>query len=231
MDLDTLVKNCNYIFITTPDDVISSVWENLKSFNLQDKNIFHMSGSISSSIFDGMDLFGARGYSLHPIFPISDKNSYMALSSAVFTIEGRDISLIEDFLTASKIRFFEINGASKAKYHAAAVFASNYLVSLAEISRNLLLECGIPEEEALNALFPLMEGSLRNIREKGVNGALTGPISRGDAGTLLKHLEVIDGFRDAYSSLGKTALNIAFRSGRLTEKKRDEILDILGGSL
>jgi predicted short-subunit dehydrogenase-like oxidoreductase (DUF2520 family) len=251
-NVDELVETCDYIFITTPDDIISNVWNQIKEFNLQDKKIVHMSGSRSSNIFEDIESHGAFGYSLHPLLPITDRYSYKHLDNAVFTIEGKNIANIEGFLSMSKIHFFQILEENKAKYHAAAVFASNYVVALAKISKTLLVECGIPENDTDRAIYSLMEGTICNIKEKGVEKALTGPYIRGDIGTVEKHIAVflenkkvvnmtsktanrkvneIADFQNIYKELGKVALGIAKERESLSQEKAIEILNILGGEM
>jgi predicted short-subunit dehydrogenase-like oxidoreductase (DUF2520 family) len=228
-NLNELIEKCNYLFITTPDDVISNVWESIKSQSLQDKKIFHMSGSLSSKIFEGIEEHGALGYSLHPIFPITDKSLYSKLESAVFTIEGNEISQISQFLDACKITYFEIAASSKIKYHAATVFASNYVISLGKIAKNLFLECGISEEAVLNALYPLMHTSVENIKHMGFENALTGPIVRGDVGVVRNHLGSLKEYSDIYSSLGLVATDISFENGKIDKDIQEQLIDILGG--
>lgn len=222
--LEDLVSCCNYIFITTPDDEIKNVYNKIKQFNLQDKKIFHMSGSISSKIFDDIETFGAYGYSLHPIFPFPDKEVYKKLNQAYFTIEGDNIALIRPFLEKLTIRYFEIPSDSKEKYHAAMVFASNYIVALSKISKNLLIECNIQEDLISSAIYPLMLSAVENINQNGVEKALTGPIVRGDIGTIEKHLKNIDGYKDIYCMLGKVATSIAKENGNIDEETAHMIL-------
>ncbi|EYE88850.1 hypothetical protein Q428_05570 [Fervidicella metallireducens AeB] len=229
LSIDSLLSESNYIFITTPDDVISQVWNQLKSFNLKDKKIFHMSGSLSSEVFEGIDEYGALGYSLHPIFPISDKSAYKYLGSAVFTIEGKKVEKIKGFLSAASINYFQIDSKVKGKYHAAAVFASNYVVCLAKIAKELLAECGIPEVYAEKALYPLMSGAIENIKKEGIEAALTGPIIRGDVGTVEKHKENLEEYNEIYSSLGKIAVSIALNRGKINDTQAEILLKVLGG--
>ena len=94
--LEDLIKNSDAIFITTSDNQISSVWNEIKKLPIKEKLICHCSGSISSDIFSNINNLGAYGYSIHPMFAISDKyNSYKDLSKAFITIEGNEkLSLI-----------------------------------------------------------------------------------------------------------------------------------------
>jgi len=225
--IEEIVKNCDYIFITTSDDVIPEITSHLKHFNLQDKKLFHMSGSLSSEVFLELEDKGAYGYSLHPIFSFPDKNVYKGLKNAYFTIEGKKLELISEFLQKISINYIEIPSNCKEKYHAAMVFASNYLVSLAKIAKQLLKQCEFPEDKIEEAIYPLMISAVQNIKEKGIEGALTGPIVRGDVGTVKKHIESIGEYKKIYSLLGEVAISIAKEKGILDENKVEKILGIL----
>lgn len=227
MDIKEITELCNYIFITTSDDSIVEVWEKIKNFNLQDKNIFHMSGALSSNIFSGIEDVGAFGYSLHPIFPVSNKNLYKKFNEAIFTVEGNNILRIQDFLNSSKINFIEIDCSNKSRYHAAMVFASNYIVSIARISKELLCECGFPENKIVDALYPLMSGSVENIKNYGIEEALTGPAARGDIGTVKKHIESLKTYKEIYSLLGEIAVKISKEQGKIDDVKAKELQKIL----
>jgi predicted short-subunit dehydrogenase-like oxidoreductase (DUF2520 family) len=101
-------------------------------------------------------------------------------------------------------------------YHAAAVFASNYLVALAGLAVELLETIGWSEPDAVAGLVPLMEGALAEVARNGPTGALTGPIRRGDVETVTRHLEALASrprVADLYRMLGQIALEIAARAG------------------
>ena len=90
-NLEDLIKNSDAIFITTPDNQIADVWNEIKRLPIKEKLICHCSGSISSEVFSNINNHGAYGYSIHPMFAISDKyNSYKNLSQAFITIEGHE---------------------------------------------------------------------------------------------------------------------------------------------
>lgn len=208
LSLEQLILSCDYIFITTPDNVISSLWENLKNFNLKGKNIFHMSGCLTSDVFCDAKKIGAFSYSLHPLYPFTDRECYKFLKDVIFSVEGENINNIKSFLDFTGLKYFLIDKENKAKYHAAAVFASNYIVSLAEISKEMLIECNMDENFIVDAIYPLMMGAVLNIKEKGVENSLTGPIVRGDYSTIKLHLDSLEKYRNIYKSLGLIALNI-----------------------
>ena len=95
--------------------------------------------------------------------------------------------------------------------------ASNYVVALAEQARALLVAAGIPEDDALTALWPLMTSAVRNLKEIGLPGALTGPVARGDVVSVERHLEALaaraPGQLEIYQRLGREVLALARKRG------------------
>ena len=169
-NLEDLIKNSDAIFITTPDNQIADVWNEVKKLPIKEKLICHCSGSISSEVFSNINNHGAYGYSIHPMFAISDKyNSYKDLSQAFITIEGH-----EKHLENLKRLFLHlgndvaiISKENKVLYHAASVTVSNLVLGLINNGVNYLEECGFTKEMAIKALYPLIENNLRNIKERG----------------------------------------------------------------
>ena len=116
-----------------------------------------------------------------------------------------------------------VEDADRVVYHAAAVFASNYLVALAGEAVELLGTIGWSESEAVAGLVPLMRGALDEVARRGPTAALTGPIRRGDVETVTRHLEALAALdsglphgprkTDVYRMLGQIALEIAARAG------------------
>jgi len=191
----TLVNDCDVIFITTPDDVIHQVWEELKTFSISGKTICHCSGSLSSSVFSGIEETGAFGLSVHPLQAISDReNSVHLLKDCVFTIEGdeRKTGEIKTLLESFGNTVKTISAKDKTLYHAAAVFVSNLPIALTQIGTDILKRCGFDDESARKALAPLIVGSANNAAVKGAVKALTGPVERGDAETVSAHLGAIN---------------------------------------
>ena len=212
-NLEDLIKNSDAIFITTPDNQIADVWNEIKKLPIKEKLICHCSGSISSEVFSNINNHGAYGYSIHPMFAISDKyNSYKDLSQAFITIEGH-----EKHLENLKRLFLHlgndvaiISKENKVLYHAASVTVSNLVLGLINNGVNYLEECGFTKEMAIKALYPLIENNLRNIKERGAVSSLTGPIERGDLSTVINHLNVIrEEDKELYRLLSKNILKIA----------------------
>ncbi len=208
-----LINDSDAIFITTPDSAIEGVWNEIKELPIENKLICHCSGSISSEIFSNINNHGAYGYSIHPMFAISDKyNSYKNLSKAFITIEGHEkyINYLEVLFKGLGNNVAVIDNKSKSLYHVASVFASNLVLGLINNGVKYLKQCGFEEDEAIKALFPLIEFNLSNIKEKGVVDSLTGPIERGDLTTVISHCEALNSSdRELYKKLSKNILEIA----------------------
>lgn len=213
--MEELVKASDVCVITVPDGQISSVWHDIRNYDIRNRVIIHMSGSISAAVFDGIEETGACGYSLHPMYAISSKyESYQGFSNAFFTLEGNEkymvyIKTFADTVTGGCVC---IDGSNKALYHGASVFASNLVVGLFETASEMLVKCGFNKEQAVKALGPLFTGNALKIAELGTEAALTGPVERNDIATVEKHLAVLDDEeKQIYTSLSGQILKVAER--------------------
>lgn len=212
-NLENLVDDSDILFLTVTDGIIKKVWNRIRALPIKGKIICHCSGSLSSSIFLGIDECEAYAYSVHPLYAINDKHtSYRNLHKAIFTIEGsgKYIKHMDEFIRRLGNKTQIIDTFSKTKYHAAAVMVSNQVVALAHIGISLLMSCGISETNARAMLESLMIGNVENIVNLGTREALTGPVERNDIETIKKHLESLSG-RDLkiYVELSKVLLEIA----------------------
>lgn len=214
-ELDDLVRASDTLFITVPDGEIGNVWDCIVEYDLKDKIICHFSGSLSSNVFSGIEHTGAAGVSIHPMYAFSDKfTSYQQFHTACLVIEG-DPKAVQpmQILFASKLGHLvqQIQTEDKIKYHAAAALASNYMIALLETSMRLLAECGFSGEDSLTLLRPLIQNNVESMLEKGTTEALTGPVERGDIGTVQKHLDVLQGgeAESIYRDLGNVLTELA----------------------
>jgi predicted short-subunit dehydrogenase-like oxidoreductase (DUF2520 family) len=212
-DIAECIHACDIIFITTPDSSIREVWETIKKTSIHEKVICHTSGAVSSHIFDGIDQNGAFGYAVHPVVSIpSDPEAYCNLHQAHFTIEGsaKRLSDLQAFFINLGNSVVLIDAEKKSLYHAANVFLSNFLVVLVQSGWNILQECNIPSSTIKAMAKSLLESSLQNIMNYGIEPSLTGPIERNDIQTIQRHLEALsERDRKTYSTLSIELLEIA----------------------
>ena len=128
--------------------------------------------------------------------------------------------------------FVVLTAEDKVRYHAAAVFACNYLVTLVELATNLWKGFEISQQHSVTSLMPLLRGTLSNIENIGLPDCLTGPIARGDMGTINKHLEVLKKEKEpallqSYKLLGRQTVPIALAKGKINLAQAEELYKLL----
>ena len=228
--LDDIIKNSDVIFITTPDGIIKSVWDSINKELINNKIICHCSGSLSSEVFSNIENHNSYGYSIQPLFAFSVKyNSHKTLNKAFVTIEGSQeyINYFIDIFTSLGNKVKVISKENKDMYHTSAVVVSNQIVALIKIGIDLLIKCGFNEDEANEALYPLIVNNINNIHEKGVIDSLTGPIERCDIETVKKHLLCLNNEdKKLYKMLSKRLIEIS----KIKNKNRDytELENVIG---
>ena len=224
--MEQLLEDSEVLFLTVTDAQIENVWNQLKASHISNKIVCHCSGALSSEVFSNIAEYGSYGYSIHPLFAVSDKyNSYKELSNSYFTIEGTPDKL--DFIKSLFVKLGNnvciISKEDKVKYHAAAAVASNLVVGLISMSEKMLRECGFDEISAHEALSPIIKGNVEHIIDDGVCKALTGPIERNDVATVKKHLSVMSSDeKDAYVAVSKLVLEVAKEKNRNQNYKEME---------
>lgn len=217
----TVVSQADIVLVAVPDDAIADVATRLRDADLSRGVVLHCSGlrdRRALSVLEGH----ARGLgSFHPLQTLAgDTEAASRLSAAFVALEGDAEALTAGRRLAATLgmRPIEIEAAKKPLYHAAAVIVSNYTVALAAVAERLAREAGVPGDAAGRIYLPLLEGTLRNLEQVGTVKALTGPIVRGDAGTVKAHLDALDpSTRELYRVLGREALQLA-RNGGLKDE-------------
>ena len=222
--IDDLMRDSKVIFITTPDDAIGQIWEQLKAANICDRIVCHCSGVLSSEIFSDISAprYRCRGYSIHPLLAVSSRlDSYKELSNTLFTIESSandgaarhsetQTDEIDAIFCACGNQVIHLRPQDKARYHAAAVMASNLVLGLAKTAEEELQNCGFSRKDALGALVPFMQRNVAHLENHTPEEVLTGPVERGDVQTVCTHLEtLVAENREIYRLLSGKALGLA----------------------
>lgn len=227
--IENLVNDSDVLFLTVPDGIIEEVWNEIKKLEISGKIVCHCSGALSSKVFSDISERGSFGYSIHPLFAVSDKyESYKELPDSYFTIEGspEKIDTVKELFENMGNTVCIISSEDKVKYHAAAAIASNLVVGLIGLSEQLLEECGFEEDAAHHALTPIIQGNIHHILKDGVVKALTGPIERNDVETIKKHLSVLQGdAKQIYKTASRQVIKIAKKKNENRDySKIEEIL-------
>jgi len=231
------VQDVDCILITTPDDTISSACQEIALCPaLKGKFVFHMSGAGGLDLLESAKKAGAVVASIHPL------QSFSSIDQAIKNIPGSYFGITADKKAQQSSRNIVrdlggipllISSDQKPLYHAAACFASNYLVSLMNTVESIYQAIGLNEKDAKTAYLPLVYGSLTNIDNSGSITSLTGPIARGDFGTIKKHISAINKnlpqYSSLYSSLGLITVKVAQQKGTLNARQAKTINAILKG--
>jgi predicted short-subunit dehydrogenase-like oxidoreductase (DUF2520 family) len=190
----------------------------------------HLSGALSTDVLAPLHAVCYSIGSIHPLMAVADP--WLAgerMVGAAFALGGDPAAV-----AAARRLAFALDGLPlvippqlRPLYHAAAVIASNYLIAIAGLATRLLQEAGVPDEDALPALLPLLRGTLDNVEQLGVSAALTGPIARGDVDTIRLHLARLSAEdRVLYCGLGLELLRMA-RAAGLDAQRVEEIHALL----
>lgn len=214
-DLEELVKVSDTLFITTPDNVIGSVWDCIRNKNMsvQNKIVCHFSGALSSDVFTDSQSTGAGVCSIHPMLAFSDKlTSYRIPANTFFAIEGDEtaVSALKSLFESLGNTVCRIDRSKKPLYHTAASVLSNELVALLDMGYSLLEQCGFSRDDAVKATQNLVSGNVKSVLENGCVNALTGPVERNDLQTVKKHVNSLESEdRQIYILLAKRLVKIA----------------------
>ena len=220
------------VFITTPDDAIASVASEVQWHSGQ--SVVHCSGALSTDILESAKKLGAQVGAFHPLQTFASvKQAIENIPGSTFAVEAEEplLSTLKDMATALDGHWIELKADDKVVYHAAAVIACNYLVTLIKLATDLWQSFDIPPHQAAQALMPLIRGTIHNIETVGIPQCLTGPIARGDTGTIKKHLDALQKVAPAlvstYQELGRQTIPIALAKGRINKHQAKELQAIL----
>jgi predicted short-subunit dehydrogenase-like oxidoreductase (DUF2520 family) len=232
---DLWLREADLILITTPDDVIGQVCTQIvnSEYIKPGSVIAHCSGVYPSSVLKPAADIGCPTGSFHPLQSCATKEMAVSvLPGSYFCLEGSEGAklVLRDLALSIGGKILEIATDDKPLYHASAVVASNFLVSLINFALSLHESIGIDREKGLQALTPLFEGTIRNIKVMGIPEALTGPIMRGDLGTVKRHLEAIKDrmpyYLPLYCVLGIETTKIAISKGTINDTTGNKLGDL-----
>jgi predicted short-subunit dehydrogenase-like oxidoreductase (DUF2520 family) len=195
--------------------------------------VAHLSGAMGLDALGPAVDAGAAPLSLHPLQTFPNVDAALArLPGSTIAVTAREdavSTLGEGVARDVGGEPFRLPEEAKPLYHAAAVFASNFVVAITAAAEQLFAEAGL--SEPLERFLPLSRASLQHVVELGPGAAMTGPAIRGDAGTIGRNLAALEaaapGMVGAYVELTRIALDIGERAGRLPSGKRAVVEEVL----
>ena len=222
------------VLIATPDDRITEVCDELAERGVfhAGQVVAHASGATGLDTLASATRAGADVLSLHPLQTFPDAEAAVehlpGSAMAVTATEELVAELGEQLATEIGARPFRLADEMKPLYHAAAVFASNYVVTVLAEAERLFAAAGV-EDGSL--WLPLTRATIDNVERVGPEAALTGPAVRGDAGTVRANVEAIERAvpeaAELYVLLARATLELAGRAGRLDPDRRRAVEDVL----
>ncbi|CEG59209.1 Rossmann-like and DUF2520 domain-containing protein [Legionella fallonii] len=225
------LPHADITFITTPDDLISVTCEELSKNKFIKKGsvVLHCSGSITSDALISVKERGCYVASVHPMRSFAKPElSVEQYAGTYCAIEGdkEAFPYVHSLFNSIGSITYEIDKIKKSSYHAAGVFASNYLVTLAQQALSCMKEAGVENEMAMHVITNIMRGTVSNLEKTlSPEQSLTGPIKRGDISTIMKHIESLTDVeqKHLYSTLGKATLHLTDHN----TVKKDKITNAL----
>jgi predicted short-subunit dehydrogenase-like oxidoreductase (DUF2520 family) len=183
-----------YMLAVGDDQIVPACAALAAALPLQGAIVFHCSGALASDRLQAAGVAGAHVASVHPIRSFADPQAVADGFAGTFCgIEGdaEALAVLEPALLAIGARPVAIDAAAKTVYHAAAVFASNYLTTVLDAALRAYQAAGIPEAVAREMARPLAAETLDNVFRLGAAPALSGPIARGDMATVARQQQAV----------------------------------------
>ena len=214
VDPEPLVEEVELIILAVPDDAVGPLASTLHMYGGQ--AMIHTSGALGAEALAPAMAAGTQIGSFHPLVAFADTERAVAsLRGATVAIEADDqlaamLASMAEAIGATPVR---LAAGAKAAYHAAAVLAAGGFVALLDAIAELGRVAGLDEAGSLAVYGHLIEGTLGNARALGIAAALTGPITRGDLGTLRAHLDALrahaPGALALYVAAGRREIDLA----------------------
>ncbi|MEV6980130.1 DUF2520 domain-containing protein [Sphaerisporangium sp. NPDC051017] len=233
---EDVIHQADLVLLTVPDDVLPGLVSGLAAtgVDLRGKMLLHASGAYGLGVLEPATAAGALPFAIHPVMTFTGRDDDLRrLVGCSFGVTAP-----EALRPVAEALVIEMGGEpvwvadeDRALYHAALAGAANHMVTLIAESQELLRKIGV--EHPGRMLGPLLGAALDNALRLGLSG-LTGPVVRGDAGTVRKHVDALilaaPEAADAYIALARLTADRALAAGLLKPEAAERLLDALGGN-
>jgi predicted short-subunit dehydrogenase-like oxidoreductase (DUF2520 family) len=228
---DAVAAASDLLLLAVPDDVLPDLVRGLANAEAIRPGtlVVHTSGAHGVAVLDPLRNVGALPLALHPVMTFQGTEvDLQRLSGACFgvTAPGELRLAAEALVIEMGAEPVWIEEEARARYHAALAFGANTLVTLVCQSADMLRDCGV--ELPARMLAPLLGAALDNALRHG-DAAMTGAVSRGDAGTVRAHLDTMTApdVRAAYVAMSRLTALRAHAAGSLSSERAAALLDVL----
>ena len=238
LDPDEITERAELVFIAVPDDEIAPLVTGLANLGRihAGQILMHCSGRYGTEVLEAGTSLGALPIALHPSLTFTGTEvdlSRLRQATIAVTAPAPIRPVGEALVVELGAEPIDIAEADRPLYHAAITHASNHSITILTEAMELLAEAGVADPSAV--LHTLVDASVANTMQNGPK-ALTGPISRGDVGTVEAHLAALTEFslsrsnpsvRNSYIALARSTAAKALAMGRITEAQAQQILTAL----
>ena len=230
---EDVIERTDLVFLTVPDDAIAAVAGSVRWRD--DSFAVHCSGGTPLAALAVAEAAGVTVAAFHPLqtFATRDGPPQM-LAGSTFALETNSPQLARFLSTMAAdlgCSTLALRAADRALYHVSGVMASNFIVAMIAQAAGLWEHLGSDRSAGLAALLPLVRGTVRNLETIGLPDALTGPIARGDVGTVEGHLNALNdrepGLARLYAAVARETIDLAVEQGRLTPETTGALLALI----
>ena len=233
LPVDEVAAQVDLLLLAVPDDELTGLIGGLATAGVVRAGtlVAHTSGAHGAALLEPLTRHGALPMALHPVMTFTGTEvDLQRLAGACFGVTAP-----EELRLAAEALVIEmgaepvwIDEAARPLYHAALAIGANHLVTLVAQAMDMLGQAGV--ESPARMLGPLLGAALDNALRRG-DGALTGPVARGDAGTVRAHLATLSTPESAaaYVAMSRLTAVRALAAGVLTPDRAEALLDVLAG--
>lgn len=241
LSVEQIAERSELLILAVPDDELPGLVTYLASSGSTTAGqiLVHTSGRHGTEVLAPATALGAIGLAIHPAMTFTGMSmDLQRLNGTCFAVTGP-----APFIPIAQALVVEMGGepvhvaeADRALYHAALAHAANHLVTILGQSQQMLASIGI--EDPARYMGPLVRAAVDNALASG-EGALTGPVARGDAGTVKAHLQALNEYSehektgditDSYAALAHATAKRAHNRGLLNDEQLGRIENLLGES-
>jgi predicted short-subunit dehydrogenase-like oxidoreductase (DUF2520 family) len=234
LEVPEVVRRAELVLLTVPDDVLPALVGGLAELGAWQPGqlVVHTSGRFGWRILQSATAAGAIPLALHPAMTFTGRSLDLArLVDCCFavTAPGPVLPIGQALVVEMGAEPVVVAEEDRPLYHAALAHGANHLVTLVAEALDLLTAARV--EQPARVLGPLLSAALDNALRQG-DAALTGPVARGDAGTVAAHVEAVaasgvEGALTTYRGLARATADRALASGRLRPEAAQALLEVL----
>jgi predicted short-subunit dehydrogenase-like oxidoreductase (DUF2520 family) len=205
-DASAVAQHADVVFLTVPDDAIGATANALQLDPSRRGAIavVHCSGATPVDVLTSAQTQGADIGGFHPLFlfgGLPSDQTRIAGCSVTIEANGPLHDTLTELVRALGCHPLSIPSGGRLLYHGAAHYAASFALCALSETTTLWKELGFDEDEALRAVLPMLAGTIETAREKGLPGALAGPVSRGDASIVVKQLALLQALGGDHATL------------------------------